>query len=325
MLKHILLFGAVATSIAAYIIHSEPHPTEQVMATNQTSADGALEVSDFAMLAEGATPPSKTNVITSTLENEQLNSTAELISKLRTTGGQDIVAQLLSGFSQESEQGKRKIIHLLTEAATYETTSGLLSLAQIESTIIIQDINAGIEQTAKVHWDATYTEKLSTVFAEALNQQGFQPETVISIQNAVVSVGSSSGIELMINNINNPDSLHYAEYDYTDNVISAMQNLQSPESAPTLKRLLQHNANSNPDIFVAAGTGLAAMKGHQGSKALLDWSSSSTEETADQVEIWMRKIIRQNESARAFLVKALPNQKFDSPQLADRLSMLINR
>jgi len=212
---------------------------------------------------------------------------AALVEKLRTHPDPNVLNSL-KGVLQSPEipyDEKIPVVDLLQRSATPETLEILIESAQ-NPTVPQKDkktILAGIANFGKYRWKDKFHEELSPILEKewenSSEPEGYYKE---AIANAIASVGSESGITMLI------DTLNADKADKRTEMIigSAFSRIKNPAAIKPLKEVLLNRTYYGNSIWEASGDALSGMEDPDATRLLLNWAQHSGPEDLIWVERW---------------------------------------
>jgi hypothetical protein len=186
---------------------------------------------------------------------------AALVEKLRTHPDPNVLNSL-KGVLQSPEipyDEKIPVVDLLQRSATPETLEILIESAQ-NPTVPKKDkktILAGIANFGKYRWKDKFHEALSPILEkEWENSSELEGSYKEAITNAIASVGSESGITMLI------DTLNADKADKKTEMIigSAFSRIKNPAAIKSLKEVLLNRTYYGNSIWKASGDALSGME-----------------------------------------------------------------
>ena len=212
---------------------------------------------------------------------------AALVEKLRTHPDPNVLNSL-KGVLQSPEipyDEKIPVVDLLQRSATPETLEILIESAQ-NPTVPRKDkksILAGIANFGRYRWKDKFHEELSPILEkEWENSSELEGSYKEAITNGIASVGSESGITMLI------DTLKANKADKKTEMIigSAFSRIKNPAAIKPLKEVLLNRTYYGNSIWEASGDALSGMGDPDATRLLLIWVQHSGPEDLIWVERW---------------------------------------
>jgi HEAT repeat protein len=212
---------------------------------------------------------------------------AALIEKLRTHPDLNVLNSL-KGVLQSPEipyDEKIRVVDLLQRSATPETLEILIESAQ-NPTVPQKDkktILAGIANFGRHRWKDKFHEELPPILEkEWENSSELEGSYKEAIANAIASVGSESGITMLI------DTLNADKADKKTEMIigSAFSRIKNPAAIKPLTEVFLNRTYYRNSIWEASGDALSGMGDPDATRLLLNWAQHSGPEDLIWVERW---------------------------------------
>jgi len=251
---------------------------------------------------------------------------AALEKRLRSDPDPEVLNSIRENIESDNIPSDEKaiLVDLLTRTASQESLGLLIDLAQsdIVQSDVKDNIFAGISHIGKYQWGGRYHEELSPVLEKEWGNCSEDEKSLkAAIAGGLASVGSCSGVELLLNTIvqekDNQETIEIAT--------SALNLIRNPSGiSPLADNLLFHEENAvDPVAFEASGDALSFMGSPDATKVLLKWAKYADKEDSISVERWFSRV--RDPGSFALIEGSMDSDTFQSEKIRSIIENRINQ